>query len=272
VALALTGMGCSDNLTPAVDRDLYDGGGVQPLPCVPNLDGRIDASELQAALGIPARYLVSPKGETRTVDLVGTVDAAGRRTWDWAAEIPSDQLAVLTATPLAGKWYAQSFPTGEFVAPLDLAGTTEGVYRHTDEALWLLGYASATENPPEGKTLVVYQQPVALYRFPLEVGKEWVSVGVVQNATVLGIPYAGRDTYEVKVVAAGTLHLPAFSFTQAMKVHTKVSVEPAVGVGFSHRQVSFMFECFGEVARAQSQFNEPEADFTTAVEMRRLGM
>jgi hypothetical protein len=36
------------------------------------------------------------------------------------------------------------------------------------------------------------------------------------------------------------------------------------------RQTSFFFECFGEVARATSQPNETQDDFTTAAELRRL--
>jgi hypothetical protein len=263
---------CGENLTPASDRQLYDGGGEEPLPCVPNLDGRIDADELQAALGVPANYLVSPKGEERAVDVVGSVDGAGKRVWDWSANAPSDQLAVLTAGGLSGKWYQASFPGGQFVTALDAAGALEAVYVHDDQALWLLGYASRVEAPPEGKTLVVYQQPVALYRFPLQVGAQWVSAGTVQNATVYGLPYAGRDTYEVSVDAAGTLHLPDVTFGQALRTRTTITQEPAVGASVQRRQVSFLFECFGEVARAQSRDDEPAADFTTAVEVRRLGL
>jgi hypothetical protein len=32
-----------------------------------------------------------------------------------------------------------------------------------------------------------------------------------------------------------------------------------------------MFECFGEIARATSQPNETNDDFTTAAELRRFG-
>jgi hypothetical protein len=36
------------------------------------------------------------------------------------------------------------------------------------------------------------------------------------------------------------------------------------------RQDSYLFECFGEVARATSQPNETSDDFTTAAEVRRF--
>ncbi|MBI5479645.1 MAG: hypothetical protein HY906_12350 [Deltaproteobacteria bacterium] len=272
LACCTAALACSDNLTPASDRQIYDGGGEPPLQCVPNLDGRIDSNELQAAIGVPATYLVSPQGEERPVDVVGEVDGAGKRVWDWSANAPTDQIAVLTASALTGKWYAASFPSGQFVTPSDAAGSLEAVYVHDEQALWLLGFASAVEAPAEGKTLVVYQQPVALYRFPVQVGGSWASAGTVQNATIRGLPYAGRDTYEVSVDAAGTLHLPDVTFSQALRTRTRITSEPAVGASVQRRQVSFLFECFGEVARAQSRDDESAGDFTTAVEVRRLGL
>jgi hypothetical protein len=38
------------------------------------------------------------------------------------------------------------------------------------------------------------------------------------------------------------------------------------------RQVGWVFECFGEVARATAADNEPNDDFTTTAELRRLGL
>ncbi|MHB8879836.1 MAG: hypothetical protein ACYC8T_39610, partial [Myxococcaceae bacterium] len=243
-----------------------------PLPCRPNLDGRIDASELQAALGVPASYVVSPAGAGRPIAVAGTVDGAGHRVWDWSVDLADDQLSRLTATPLAGKWYAGSFPAGVFVTALDAAGTLEAVYSHDGTALWLHGMASVQETPAQNKTLLVYTQPVALYRFPVQPDKSWVSAGEVRNGTIRGLPYAGRDTYQVTIDAAGRLQLPDFTFTQALRSRTRLTVEPAVGASVVRRQVSFLFECFGEVARATSLDNETRDDFTTAGEVRRLGL
>jgi hypothetical protein len=271
VLLAFTA--CSDNLTPPPDHEPYgDGGLMPPLGCVPNLDGRIEAGELVAALGVPVTYLASPAGEARPVDLVGAVDAAGRRVWDWSAPADSDRALVITAAPLTGKWYAASFPPGQFVTPLDAGGSVEAVYRQEESAILLCGMASALPDPPEGQTLLVYDTPVTLYQFPLAPGSQWVSVGTVQNGVIRELPYAGRDTYEVTVDAAGQLKLPDLTFSQALRVRTTVNTEPAVGMSFSQRQVSFLFECFGEVARAKSALNEPNVDFTTATEIRRLGL
>ena len=72
--------------------------------------------------------------------------------------------------------------------------------------------------------------------------------------------------------AAGRLELTDLTFTQALRVRTRVTGVPAVGASVSRRQVSWMFECFGEVARAVSLDNEPQEDFTTTSELRRRGL
>ena len=92
------------------------------------------------------------------------------------------------------------------------------------------------------------------------------------NATVRGLPYAGRDTYQVSVDASGRLELTDLTFTQVLRVRTQLTVEPAVGATVTRRQVSWMFECFGEVARAVSLDGELQEDFTTTSELRRLGL
>jgi hypothetical protein len=96
-------------------------------------------------------------------------------------------------------------------------------------------------------------------------------VGTVKNATLRGLPYAGTDTYVITVDGAGTLLLQDYTFTQAMRVRTDLTAAPAAGETVTTKQVSFLFECFGEVARATSQNNETQENFTTAAEVRRLG-
>ena len=266
---ALVLIGCGQNRT-FPEKTAYQPDAVTPLACVPNLDGKIESSELKAALDVPESLVVSPAG--RMVNVVGTVDAQGRRTWDLATDSTEDRLAHISAGKLTGKWFAASFPTGQYVAPIDLASRLFGVYANDGANLLLLGIASATELPAEGKTLLVYNAAVAVHRYPLEVGKTWISVGVVQNGIIRGLPYAGRDTYQVNVDAAGRLELTDLTFTQALRVRTRVTVEPAVGASVSRRQVSWFFECFGEVARASSVDNEPLEDFTITTELRRLGL
>ena len=94
----------------------------------------------------------------------------------------------------------------------------------------------------------------------------------MQNGTFRDTPYAGTDVYDVEVPATGRLELPDFAFTEAHQVRIHVTIYPVVGFVSSTRQVSFLFECFGEVARATSALNESQENFTTAAEIRRLGL
>ncbi|MBK7578762.1 MAG: hypothetical protein IPI67_01035 [Myxococcales bacterium] len=269
--LAVLALGCGDNKTEAPKYADYQGAEPTALACVPNLDGRIDASEARPAIGAEISYLVSPAGGERAVDIAGTDLGNGRIRWDFATDFADDQRAVVVPAVVAGKWYQAAFPPDAFVTPFDAAGTIENIVRHDDTALWLLGVASRDEAPPEGKTLLVYDAPVEILRFPIEPGGEFVSAGTVKNGTLRGLPYAGKDTYEVSVDAVGEVVLPALAFTQAHRVRTKVTVAPAVGASTSRRQVSFFFECFAEVARATSKPDEPDADFMIAAELRRIG-
>ena len=67
--------------------------------------------------------------------------------------------------------------------------------------MYLLGIASTKEAPSEGKTLVVYEAPVAFYRFPITPGSSWISTGQVTGGVLRGLPYAGNDTYDLADVA-----------------------------------------------------------------------
>jgi hypothetical protein len=260
---------CSDEATSLPPDASYTADGEVALPCVPVLNGMITSSELQVAIGASERFLVSPPNTTESVDLEGMVDSSGQRLWNWSTSLATDENFTLTPVTLADKWYASSFPNGQFVLPIDPADTTEGVYVHNDQAILLLGIAS-TEDNPATKTLVVYETPVILYQFPITVGSSWTSSGTSKNAIYLGLPYAGTDTYATQVEASGELVLPDFTFTQVLQVSTLVTSVPVAGETSTQRQVSFLFECFGEVARAMSQLNEPNADFTVASQIRRL--
>jgi len=252
---------------PAVDAGADAGG----FTCLPNLDGQIDASELQAAIGVPVTYLVSAPGTTPTVDLQGAVDASGNTVWDFSASVATDVSVTISATALNGKWYQASFPAGQWVAPIDVGDTVEGVYSADSQALYLQGLASTEEAPKAGKTLLVYAEPVALYRFPLLPGSAFTSVGTVTGGTLHGLPYDGTDTYAVADDAIGQVSLHDYLFTQVHRVRTTAVVTPSAGEAQVTRQVSFLFECFGEIVRATSKVGETDDNFTTAAELRRLG-
>ena len=277
-SLLLIGVGvlvvaaCGENETPPPTKTSYVAPEVEPLPCVPNLDGKIESHELAPSIGIPATYLVSPAGKERTVDLVGA-ERDGKRTWALGVDFADDQIVRISAQKLDGKWYAAEFAglKDAIVTPIDAAGSTEGIYTHDANAFSLHGVASASPDGPN-KTLLVYKTPIALYRFPLAPGVAYSTTGEVENGTFRGLPYAGRDTYEVKVDAAGEVSLPDLTVLQALRVKTKVTISPAAGQVTTQRQTSFLFECLGEITRATSKLEEPDEDFTVASELRRLGL
>jgi hypothetical protein len=262
---------CEPNQTHVDNNAPYEAGTVAPLSCVPNLDGVIQESELAAVLGVPVKYLVSPSGTSRAVNVAGQTDTQGQLVWDFGTDYADDQVASIEASALQGRWYASSFPNGQFWTRFDAADTLEGVYSQDANGLYLQGIASTTMNPAEGETLVVYETPVTLYQFPLEVGTTWTTTGVVRNGMIRGLPYAGQDTYQGTDAATGQLLLPDFTFTQAHRIEFVVTTVPAAGENVVTRQDSYLFECFGEVARATSVTNETNDDFTTASELRRFG-
>jgi hypothetical protein len=268
---ALGAFGCGDNLT-RTERPVYDAGGLPKLACTPNLDGVLTADELKPALDVPAKFLVPPEGTEREVDTAGKVSGEGKRTWNLGTDYKDEQVATVVAKSVQDTWFAKSFSGASFTTPLDLAGRTLSVYANDQNGITLLGLASAEENPPEGKTLYVYAQPILVLKFPLTVGTSWVSSSDVRQATLRGLPYAGKDIYEVSADASGSLALPDFTFTQVIRVKTKVTVQPSAGASNVRRQTSFFFECFGEVARAVSKNGEAQEDFTGALELRRLGL
>jgi hypothetical protein len=268
---------CGDNLTHPPDRDAggsgTSGSGGSALTCLPNLDGQLDAAELGAAFDVPVSYVISPPGEDRPVNLAGKDDGKGGLAWDFSPDFASDKSLMLTASKVAGKWYASSFPNGVFASPVDTAGELDGIYASTDKAISLLGVASIVEKPTKGKTLLVYDTPIDVYRFPLAPGATWTTTAsIVMGGMINGLAYSGKDTYEVKDDAIGSLALHDLTFQQVHKIETKVTLSPTIGgAPQTTWQVGFVSECFGEVARATSKVGETTADFTAAAEVRRLG-
>ncbi|MGD0523955.1 MAG: hypothetical protein ABSE49_02360 [Polyangiaceae bacterium] len=268
--VVITLVACEPNETHLDNNQLYEAGTAAPLNCVPNLDGTITEAELAPVLGVTVDYLVSPSGTSRAVNVAGAVDTSGQLVWDFGTDYADDQIAPIEATALQGKWYASSFPNGQFVTPFDAGDTLEAVYSQDANGLYLQGIASKLQSPSNGETLLVYESPVTLYVFPLTVGATWTTTGVVRNGMLQGSPYAGQDTYQGTDVITGQLVLPDFTFTQAHRIDFLVTTVPAAGENIITRQDSYLFECFGEVARATSATNEMNDDFTTAAELRRF--
>jgi len=261
---------CSDNLTPPFEIERWQGEPPATAECFPNLDGVIEFDELAPATGVPVNYRVTAPGAEVNVDLAGLRDASGARVWDYSAPNPADRSLEVQALAVSDAWFASDFPNATFATALDGNAVELGVYSHSSQGLFLHGFASSNANSPQ-RTLMRYTDPVLIYPFPLQKGREWVAVGEVVNGTFRGLPYAGRDTYTSIVSDEGEVWLPSIQFLGALQVKTLVQAQPAVGQSTSRVQVSWLFECFGEVMRAVSLDGETNLDFARASELRRLG-
>jgi len=247
---------CGTNETPQPEP-------VPTLPsCVPDRDGVITAAELPLALGATVTYYA---GANRSVDQV----LAGGR-WDLSEERADDDIVQIGPTALRDQWYAGSFASGQFV--VDAGNGVDGIYHQDAQALWLDGTASHAEAPPGGKTLVVYPQPLAVLRFPLTVGDAFTQTVALTDITINGLPFNGTDELTIEVVESGQLEVPYVEFSPVLRVRTHAVRRPSSGGMTSRRQTLWMFECFGEVARAESRPDEASADFTTAAYLRRFAL
>jgi hypothetical protein len=255
---------CGDNLTYVTET----APGATVLSCTPNLDGVLATDEVPVVLDAQARFRVA--SGALAVNLDGVVGSDGRRRFDFAGSYPGDRYVGISGTAIANRWYSASFPGAEFVAPIDVEGALDGIYSRAADGLRLHGFASPTEEPSEGKTLLIYDTPALVLALPLRVGTTWVSTARVVGGTLRGQPYAGTDRYESVVAGTGELRLPALTFASAFEVRTKVTASPSSGSAVVRRQAGFYAECFGEVARATSGDNEESASFTTASEVRRF--
>lgn len=248
---------CSTNLTPQPEP-------VPVLPsCVPDRDGRITADELPIAYGFTVAYYAATN---RSVNLTPK-----NGVYDLSVEAPDDTVVALGPVQLAAQWYADQFPTGQFV--VDGGAGLDGIYHQDERALWLDGTASQQEAPAAGKTLIRYADPIALLRFPLTDGLVYSTSAALASATIAGLPFVGTDKVDVNVTAGARLDVPYVEFSPVLRVRTKVTRTPSTGTPvISKRTTLFMFECFGEVARAESKPDEVAEDFTTAAYFRRFAL
>lgn len=257
---------------PAPEDELY-----QPvaLPaCQPNLDGRIEEHELPFVVGATARVRV---GLEREVDVEGEAGRGSARVWDLSRPDPQDEpVGLLTLEDLEGQWFAERFPGADVAGPLEPGNALLGPLALTDDGVQLLGSASAEESPASGRTLLVYDEPVPLYPFPLEVGSAVETVARVIGGELQGVPVAFEDTTQVSVSAHGQVLLPDLILDDALRVTIRLSRVPVAGIAVQQVTHVFVNECLGEVARMSSPVvpltDELPDDFPVAASVWRLSL
>ncbi|HEY1100553.1 MAG TPA: hypothetical protein VGF99_16550 [Myxococcota bacterium] len=263
--------GCTPG--PAVDdADVY--APVVEVPdCRPDNDGIITADEMPVVVGAIARNRI---GTNVPVDIDGTVGDDGVTRWDLTRPVVDiEPVGTFTVEEMGEQWFAGLFPNADFAAPLVPGNSQLGPLVVDDNGWSLLGGASREEDPPEGKTQIVYDTPSRLYPFPLQLGTTVTTTSRARNAVLLGIQTAFDDKVTVTVVRQGTVVLPDLELDNTLQVQVKLERTLVAG---DVQQVSYHFvhECFGEVARFISEAvpldQELDENFTTAREVWRLAL
>lgn len=259
---------CGPNQT-VVEPEAYPPGTPAVALCQPNLDGVVDGAEFQVQPGQPVRYLINPAGVTRQVKAL-TAPVTGTARFDLSAVYPDDLRLEIAAGTASGQWFSSRFPRASFTLPFDAGKTVLSLFRNDAEALSLLGFASV--NDDANRTVIVYEQPVPIFRFPVQVPDSGVTVTKTTDSQFLGNPYVSEDTYERTVDGAGSLELPDLTLDRVVRVRTVIRQRPAIGPEIRRIQYSFIAECLGEVARITSKDGETNPSFEEASEVRRLGL
>ncbi len=215
-------------------------------PCTGNNDGVIERAELPYVVGVRARYRIN--------DLPSEVSTQPQKefgvdTWDFTRpDAEASPQATFELSTLDGFWFAPVFEGADYAAALDPGPTTYGAVVTDDDGVYLHGFASAQQQGESGQTLASYDQPIALYQFPLALGDHFTSTARAEDARLLGLPSAFDDTYDIEVTGRGTLKLPDLVLENTLRI--TVRFERTLLAGDTH-QVSHLFvhECLGEVAR-----------------------
>ncbi len=258
---------------PGPSSNVYHGVTAAPT-CIGNNDGIVEASEMPTVIGAVASYRVNPYNTSVPVSLTGVEDGS-QYVWDYSNP-PQLTPTHFKVESLQNQWFAGHFPEGQYVTPLSLWDPNIlGVYRNEGDTVMLLGIASATSPADPDFTLLVYDAPLVVFRFPLDVGATWEQTVTFSDATLKGVKNAGEETYRFVVDGRGRVELPQFSFDNVLRVRLKLTQRFVVSDGspdISHIQYFFVHECVGEVARIVSHANETDNNFTAASEFRYLGL
>jgi hypothetical protein len=270
LALALLALAACSPGNP----DLPDSGTEDPWTwdCQSDGDGTIAPSELPWATGISVPYQANAAGHTAAVAPDG-VEEGGVTVWDFTAS-PGPLEVDFDLLDPAGLWCADSFPSADYASPLfahelDLLAFIEA----SEDGFRMLGLASREQHPPQGETLLVYDEPVLVERLPLEPGTAWTASASFSGAILQGIANQGTEEYAFEVDRQGTLLLPGFTIERTLRLRVDVSQTFAVTSGENPvESVRFLYlkECLGELARIVSLPGETGATFAEASELRVL--
>lgn len=234
--------------------------------CVPNKDGTITRDEVPLQAGLTAKYRV---GKSENVSTAGTTKPDGKRAWDFSGALASDVTVLLETQPLAGKWYAPKFAGATYALKLQEGSDLLGIFETSPGALLLRGVVSPSDDAFT-KTELTNTPAVSTLKFPLKMGSTWKTRTDV-SGTAQGVVLFGTYTedYDSTVDAAGELKTPLGTF-DVLRVKTTLVRKIGVLAPVTIRTFAFVTECYSTVALVTSEDDEPNEEFTTAKEIRRI--
>jgi hypothetical protein len=241
------------------------GSGGSAGPCSPpNNDGTITQDELPVMVGLHEKFSAAA---SVPVDTAGKLGLGGEHTWDLSAPISGQADEPVETLPIAGQWFAASFPGATYASRLSSTADLLGIFEVASGALLLRGVASPADGAQA--TNLVYTTPIKVLVFPIKEGGSWTTLSAV-TGKVQGITIAGiyNEQYDSKVDAHGTMKTPFATFpVLRIRVNRLAFLN---GITTTSHRFVFVTECFGTVATMVSKDSETVDEFTTAAEVSRL--
>lgn len=231
--------------------------------CNANHDGSITLAELPFMAGRMGTFRIATNAMWNTA---GMSNPNGSRTWDLSGQLANDIDKVLTLGSPTAQWWSPDYPSATYATELASSSDLRGVFNASSAALTMQAVVS-----PEGgtyKTELDYDPPAQVLALPLTAGATWSSTSTV-SGYAQGVVAAYTEKYESRVDQVGTMTTPYGDFP-VLRVATVLTRTSGLATILSKRTFTWVAECFGPVATAQSQDFENGAEFTDNAEIRRL--
>ncbi len=231
--------------------------------CNPDHDGSITLAELPFMAGRMGTFRIATDVAW---DTAGTANQDGSRAWDLTVQLAGDADRLMALGAPTGQWWSPDFAAATYATELSVESDLRGVFQASTASLTLLGVVS-----PSGgavKTELSYDPPAQVLALPLTVGATWSSTSTV-SGTAQGAIVAYTETYESRVDEVGTMKTPYGEFP-VLRVATDLTRTSGFTTLLTNRTFTWVAECFGPVATAQSQSFDDGAELTDLAELRRL--
>lgn len=253
------------DVVDAFDGDPFDGDtSDSDVPsCTGNGDDVIEAAEARAVLGAALVYLVNSEGSHPVVDLEGTIES-GRRTWHFEREQAGDRRIEELVLDPTEHWFGAYFPGATHASVVPGFEAAVGVYGTSDEGIALLGIASVADE----STLVTYDRPIHVARFPIQVGDGWTDEAHA-TGRVEHVAFNADESFTVEVDAAGVIRVPAGTFP-VVRVRTEMDRHNSGPLDDHRISYAWIAECWGRVAYVGSESGERDPSFPEAAQYWRL--